>query len=163
MLEVRALRAATFGGGSPETVSRAVAGKVAREAAVDSVPRRAAVYVEPESTPACRTPCVIQTSSASMALRLQADGYEEKKATVQFGGKPNASVTVTLNAQPGFVVIETPGGTVIVNGTPVPGVAPLELALRPGLHRIEVLSGQRVMVTELMVKPGVRIRFPAGP
>lgn len=163
MIEVRALRAATVGSGPPESVSRTVAGRVAREAAVDSVPRRAAVYVDAESTPVCRTPCVIQTSAASMALRLQSDGYDEKKSTVQFGGRPSASVTVTLTAQPGFVVIESPGSAVVVNGTPVPGFAPLELALQPGVHRIEVLSGQRPLVTELMVKPGVRIRFPLAP
>ena len=163
MLEVRALRAATVGSGPPDSVSRTVAGRVAREAAVDSVPRRAAVYVDAESTPICRTPCVIQTSTASMALRLQSDGYDEKKANVQFGGRPSASVTVMLVAQPGFVVIEAPGSAVVVNGTPVPGFAPLELALQPGVHRVEVLSGPRPMVTELMVKPGVRIRFPLVP
>lgn len=163
MVEVRALSAATVGGGPTESVSRTTAGRVAREAAINSVPRRAAVYIDAESTPVCRTPCIIQTSAASMALRLQSDGYEDKKATVQFGGKPSASVTVTLSAQPGFVVVDAPGSTVAVNGIAVPGFAPLELALQPGVHRVEVLSGDRSMVMELTVKPGVRIRFPLTP
>lgn len=165
MVEVRGLRAATIGSGPPESVSRAVAGRVARDVAVDSTPRRAAVFVDGESTPVCHTPCLIQTSSTAMSLVLRADGFDEKKATVRFTGKPSAAVTVELSAQPGFVVIDTPGpiGTVVVNGVPAPGAAPLELALSPGLHRIEVLSGPRPMVTELMVKPGVRIRFPAEP
>jgi hypothetical protein len=59
----------------------------------------------------------------------------------------------------GSIILETSPSGLLLNGTPVPNPAPVELSLKPGLYRIGPAGAER----DIMVKPGARLRFPLRP
>ena len=137
--------------------------KVHHPLQVTSRPAGARISIGDHPEPVCETPCTIEAAPGSYFVRVTLAGYREMVRETRVTAK-GAEVDVALDVIPGNVAIEAPGATALkVNGVPVPGQAPLEVALTPGLYRIGAEFGQSARERTVNVKPGARLRLELRP
>ena len=141
------------------TAELAGASKIRRPIQATSLPAGAYVFIGSAAEPVCETPCTINAPAGTYQVRFSLAGYHDEVREVRAAAK-GAELDIPLEAIRGSVLLEAPpDATVKVNGTPLGGPAPVELALLPGLYRISVESGQRVRERMLNVKPDAKLRL----
>ena len=146
-----------------QTVSRTTAGMVVRDVRIATSPAGASVFAGEEIQPACVTPCLLQTSSASPKIRLEASGYQPVAKSVAFSkGLSTAEITLTLDPIRGHVIVQEPA-LVSVNGQPINIPTPFEISLLPGLYEFEIKVADHSRHIPLVVRPDSRLRLPVDP
>jgi tetratricopeptide (TPR) repeat protein len=136
--------------------------KIHRTVQVKSQPAGARIFVGDAAEPVCETPCAIQAGAGTYQLRLSLAGYREEVREVRNAAK-GAELEVPLELIRGSVLVEAPGATVKVNGTPLGGPTPVELALAPGLYRISAEFGSAARERMVNLKPGAKLRVELRP
>jgi len=130
---------------------------------VTSEPAGARVFAGASSESICQTPCDVQATAGSHTLRVSLPGYEDEIKVVRVA-TTKAELAVVLKPIRGNVVVETAGPAALtVNGTSIANVAPVELALIPGLYRITADFGSTARERIVNVKPGARLRLSLQP
>jgi hypothetical protein len=133
--------------------------RTARTLTVRSMPAGAEVFVGERPVSSCRTPCEMRVDAGTHRLKAVLDGYASQEISAQVTTKGGEADFTLLPAR-GYVSVETGSpGTLKVNGAALNVQGPVELALLPGLHRIEAESGTSTQVRMLNVKAGARLRL----
>lgn len=130
---------------------------------VKSEPAGAAVRIDdPKAKPLGKTPLEAGIPPGSHTVYIAAAGYKTHQRKVSVGaGKP---VAIDVSLDLGLTVRSEPAGAkVTVDGKPVDGATPLEIAVTPGKHTIAVEhSGFDRFEKKLDVQPGKDASFTAS-
>ena len=135
------------------------ASKIRGPMQVSSQPAGARIFIGAAIEPTCETPCTVNAPGGTYSVRLSLAGYREEVRDVRVTSK-GSELEIPLEAIRGTVLLEAPAdATVKINGRPMGGPAPVELALIPGLYQISVESGQIVRQRTLNVKPDAKLHL----
>jgi hypothetical protein len=130
---------------------------------VTSEPAGARVFSGASSESICQTPCDVQAAVGSHTLRVSLPGYEDEIKVVRVA-TTKTELAVVLKPIRGNVLVEATGPAMLkVNGTTIANLAPVELALIPGLYQITADFGSTARERMVNVKPGARLRLSLRP
>ena len=155
LLLVAAAAAAVLLRGTPETTS--IAAAAGARVPVRSEPSGAAVLLDGRDTGVV-TPGEIEVKAplpAQVTLTFRRAGHADVTHTLRLPLPPGEAVTVPLQPSARTPVRTQPAGaTVALDGAPVAGVTPVELALDPAREHRIALSLAGYAGQEIRVKPG---------
>jgi hypothetical protein len=126
--------------------------------AVTTVPGGARIIVDDEPD-VCQSPCEIHLAAGTHVVRATLAGFDPKMAEVKLAG-PQTDLALELTAARGSLLIEASATAIVkVNGMAVPGNAPFEMSLNPGLYRVSANTANSEREHWVTVKPGTRLRL----
>src|SRR5262249_9059556 len=126
-----------------------------------STPGQAVLVADDNPEFSCKTPCRLSLKPGRHTLKAALPGYREALKIIQV--PPDLDVQIPMQALFGRVFAEStpPGATVVVDGSPIPGVTPTSFTLPPGPHKIEIRNATHASQSTIEVRDGAIHRLSA--